>query len=305
MVRPRPSANNAMSTDIRHPAVPAKAPRPLARRSRPTGNESPGWRWAALGAIAGLLGGLLAYAPAAWVALAVERVSQGRVGLHEPRGAWWNGSARLMLSSGEAGSDRTVLPGRLSWRMVPGWGSGAGGSPARGPLLTLSLAADCCTPSPWRFAAEMPGFATRVHVRADASRWPAGLLSGLGTPWNTIEPEGFVHLRAPRAVVTWAEGRWALEGDIVVEARSVSTRLSTLRPMGNYRMDVRGGAVPTVSLQTLEPSSLHLNGQGQWVGNRLRFEGSASAAEGRAEALSNLLNIIGRRDGTRSIIRLG
>jgi general secretion pathway protein N len=37
----------------------------------------------------------------------------------------------------------------------------------------------------------------------------------------------------------------------------------------------------------------------------LRFEGEASAAPERAEALANLLNIIGRRDGTRSIIKVG
>ena len=46
-------------------------------------------------------------------------------------------------------------------------------------------------------------------------------------------------------------------------------------------------------------------GTGQWVGGRLRFEGVASAAPDRLEALSNLLNIIGRRDGARSVIKVG
>ena len=37
----------------------------------------------------------------------------------------------------------------------------------------------------------------------------------------------------------------------------------------------------------------------------MRFDGEASAAPGREDALSNLLNIIGRRQGARSLITLG
>jgi general secretion pathway protein N len=37
----------------------------------------------------------------------------------------------------------------------------------------------------------------------------------------------------------------------------------------------------------------------------LRFSGVASAQPERVEALSNLLNIVGRRDGARSIITVG
>ena len=48
-----------------------------------------------------------------------------------------------------------------------------------------------------------------------------------------------------------------------------------------------------------------LSGNGQWVGKRLRFTGEASAAPGREAALANLLNIIGRRSGARSIITVG
>ena len=57
-------------------------------------------------------------------------------------------------------------------------------------------------------------------------------------------------------------------------------------------------------LQTLQ-GDLQLSGSGQWVGQRLRFSGEASAAPEREGALSNLLNIIGRRNGARSLITLG
>ena len=59
-----------------------------------------------------------------------------------------------------------------------------------------------------------------------------------------------------------------------------------------------------MQLSTLS-GALLLSGEGQWLGERLRFTGEASAAEGQAQNLSNLLNIIGRRDGTRSLLSLG
>jgi general secretion pathway protein N len=84
----------------------------------------------------------------------------------------------------------------------------------------------------------------------------------------------------------------------------MSSRLSTLRPMGSYRLVVQGGDVPTLTLSTLE-GALQLSGTGQWVGQRLRFTGEATATPEREAALSNLLNIIGRRSGARSIITVG
>jgi general secretion pathway protein N len=74
--------------------------------------------------------------------------------------------------------------------------------------------------------------------------------------------------------------------------------------MGSYRITLMGGQVPTLQLDTLE-GGLHLGGSGQWVGSRLRFTGVASAAPDRESALSNLLNIIGRRNGARSDITIG
>ena len=74
--------------------------------------------------------------------------------------------------------------------------------------------------------------------------------------------------------------------------------------MGSYRLTLLGGAASTLELNTLE-GSLRLTGQGQWVGQRLRFEGEASATPESVDALSNLLNIIGRRKDATSIIKVG
>jgi general secretion pathway protein N len=74
--------------------------------------------------------------------------------------------------------------------------------------------------------------------------------------------------------------------------------------MGSYRITVDGGPTPTLLLTTRD-GGLQLNGSGRWNGRAMRFDGEASAAPGREDALSNLLNIIGRRQGARSLITLG
>jgi general secretion pathway protein N len=102
----------------------------------------------------------------------------------------------------------------------------------------------------------------------------------------------------------WVQGRVNVSGRVQIDANQMSSRLSTLQPMGSYRLTLQGGATSTLQLETLE-GSLQLSGQGQWLGQSLRFEGLASAAPDRIDALANLLNIIGQRDGARSIIKVG
>ena len=136
------------------------------------------------------------------------------------------------------------------------------------------------------------------------SRWPAALLSGLGTPWNTLQFDGDLLLSTQGLSVEWVEGRLSIAGRAGLTAQRLSSRLSTLRPMGSYHITLDGGDTPAIRLETLE-GSLQLTGNGQWVGSRLRFSGIATAAPDREAALSNLLNIIGQRSGPRSIITIG
>ncbi|MBE7942715.1 MULTISPECIES: type II secretion system protein N [Ramlibacter] len=252
------------------------------------------WGWAGAGAVLGLLLALLLGAPAHWLASALDQASGGRVQLADPRGTVWQGSGQLVFTGGSGSNDALALPSRLAWTARPAWAG-----------LHLVLRADCCTPQPVPLDARF-GW-QRMHLAfGDArSQWPPALLAGLGTPWNTIQLDGDFTLATQGLSVEWAEGRLSVAGRAELLAQRVSSRLSTLRPMGSYRITVSGGNVPTLQLETLEGSPLELAGSGQWVGSRLRFSGTASAAPGREEALSNLLNIIGRRSGARSIISIG
>jgi general secretion pathway protein N len=98
-----------------------------------------------------------------------------------------------------------------------------------------------------------------------------------------------------------------MRGTLQMDALAMASRLSTLRPLGSYRLQLDGGALgnpPRLRLQTLE-GSLQMQGEGEWAGRGWRFRGEASAADGSEAALSNLLNILGRRAGARSVISLG
>lgn len=254
----------------------------------------PPWRWAAFGTTLGLLVALVAYAPASWLARALAQASHGKVLLREAQGSVWQGRAQLVLTGGHGSTDAVRLPGSVQWTL----GLGAGG-------LHLSLQAPCCTAQPVGVQIQWLRWNGLVVTVSDhQSRWPAELLTGLGTPWNTVQVRGQMTAASHGLQWRWLAGQLAMQGALQLDALNLTSRLSTLAPMGSYRLTVRGGDSPRMQLETLS-GSLHLEGQGQWVGQRLRFSGVASAEPDRVEALSNLLNIVGRRDGARSLITLG
>jgi len=97
-----------------------------------------------------------------------------------------------------------------------------------------------------------------------------------------------------------------LSGHAWLELDHLSSRLSPLT-LGSYRLDVTGGPDPqpaTLRLSTRQ-GALQLSGSGHWGTGRLRFDGQAEAAADAQAALNPLLNLIGRRDGARSIISIG
>lgn len=250
--------------------------------------------WAVTGLVLGSVVGLARFAPARWLAQAVESLSNERVRLPDATGTLWDGSAQWLLTAGAQSRDAAALPSRLNWQVRPGWGE-----------VRIRLHAPCCTPEPLVVLLQ-PGWGQfSLRVLDNQSSWPADLLQGLGTPWNTVRAQGSLHLRTQSLRLDSAQGRWQVQGQARLDVANLSSALSPLRPMGSYRLDVQGGASTELRLQTLANSPLLLLGAGRWVEGRLHFDGSASASPGAEEALSNLLNIVGRREGARSIIHLG
>lgn len=251
------------------------------------------WAWAFAGGVVGTVLAALMFAPAQWLARAVNAVAQGRMLLSDSTGTLWSGSARLTLTGGAGSRDAVRLPGRVQWTLAPGWGT-----------LKVALLADCCTPQPVALELAPAWQGWRLQVMRSQSSWPASLLAGLGTPWNTLQAQGNLVVDTPGLTLAASLDRWSLQGEAQLQALDLQSRLSTLRPLGSYQLRLTGGAQPALALTTMR-GDLQLTGQGRWTAGHLRFEGEARATPAHAQELSNLLNIMGRRDGARSIITLG
>lgn len=243
--------------------------------------------WALSGGLLGLLIATLIYAPAQWLASSISSASKGRVLLQAPRGTVWAGSAQLVLSGGEGSAGAVPLPSRLSWTLAPTW---------LGANVQLSA------PSAVRFGVTMQNLSTAFWTLETAQlEVPAEILAGLGSPWNTLQLAGMLTLKTPPTQPlsgTWSSsvGLQNLTGKATLDAVQMQTALSTVRPLGNYRVTLQG---TTLTLETPQAdAALQLSGAGKVgtpAGSKAYFSGEATAATGKEAALSNLLHIIGQR----------
>lgn len=263
----------------------------------PTQSAAPDWRWALVGGLFGAVVASVAGAPARWLDSAVRLATQERVQLRKARGTVWSGSANLTLTGGVGSQDARSLPTRLSWQL--GWTLSG---------LQLQLASDCCTPTPLQWHMGLHGGRWQLSLQDQNSRWPVEVLAGLGAPWNTLQAEGQLQWQSQGLRLHWASNQLLWHGQAQLQMHMLASRLSTVRPMGSYRLSWEGSEsgshTPRLTLHTLQ-GPLRLSGQGQWTVQGLRFAGEANAEEGYEAAFSNLLNIIGRRDGARSLLSLG
>jgi len=230
----------------------------------------------------------------------VATATQQRLVLADARGTVWSGSAVAVLTGGLGSRDATSLPGRLEWTLHP---SGLG--------LQVQPRHACCLNGTVTVQVE-PGISrtrfTLVPSPGGVGQWPTAFLGGLGTPWNTMELGGSLRLESSGLRIESVQGRWVVDGQAELHMDNVSSRLTTLESLGSYRMSLSGDAAnPGISLLSLttQDGALQLNGTGTWGPSGVRFRGEARASAVEEAALSNLLNIIGRRDGARSVISIG
>ena len=102
----------------------------------------------------------------------------------------------------EGSRGRVALPGRVQWRLSPGW-----------LAASVRLQADCCTPQgPLAARVRWQRGGVQVAVEDGQSAWPAALLAGLGTLWNTVQLQGDITLRTHGLSFGWVQGRLHLQG---------------------------------------------------------------------------------------------
>ncbi len=266
-----------------------------------------GRRWGWWGAALGALLGVIVYAPASLLSQAVLVMSDQRLLRAESQGTIWHGNAVAVLTGGAGSRDASTLPGRVNWTLH--W---------QGLGMRLTMQQDCCMPTPVTLLIE-PGWQRlkgRVLLQAvpdaaqqtagDLGHWPASWLGGLGTPWNTLQLSGALRLSASDLSFEMVQGRLRLQGQASLSLDNVASRVTTLERLGSYRLDVSADPQGLVQLKlsTLD-GALQLSGQGGVTSGGLHFLGEARASESERGALDNLLNIIGRRQGDRSVISIG
>jgi len=257
-------------------------------------------RWALAGAVVGLLAGAIAFAPAAWLASTVASATQQRLLLADARGTVWSGSAVPLLTGGSGSRDASSVPGRIAWTLG-----------LHGLGLEVRLRQACCLNGTVALRVR-PGWgrmsATLVPPPGWVGQWPSAWLGGLGTPFNTLQLGGAVRLLSPGIHFESVQGRWQVKGRAALEIIGASSRLSTLDALGSYRLTLVGdeanAGTSRLTLDTIE-GALQLSGAGTWNASGVRFRGEARAESADEAALTNLLNIIGRRDGARSVISIG
>lgn len=262
---------------------------------RPDSRQTPFFFKATLaGLLLGCLCALIWFAPAQWLADALSQATHGRMQLRHVRGSVWHGSAQWLLASGPDAKNALALPQRIRWYLRPqslvSW--------------QLWLQADCCSTEPVLLNLQTTWKGPRLSLLSPDSTWPVSWVSGLGAPWNTIGLQGQIHIEPSQLEWHWQDQQWHMQGQAQMTLRGMSCDLSTLKPLGSYVLELQGGDVPAVKLHTTQ-GGLQLEGNGTWQQGQFRFHGQASAQTGFEDVLSNLLGVLGQREGDKTILHIG
>ena len=227
-----------------------------------------------------VLGTIAVRAPAAWLGDWLQ--THTKVRLLDARGTLWHGSALVGISDGR---ETTLIPGRIEWN-VDDIGPRRFAARVSHPWLTMPLA----------ISVDGNG----MQVKQGNARLPAGVLAGAGAPFNTLRPGGVLEM-------AWTDTEirgTSLKGEVQVDWRDAQSALSTVVPLGSYRLTVRGtGGVPAIDLRTLA-GPLQMQGKGTVEGSRIRFNGIATAEPSMLGALNGLLGLLGMRSGDKVLLAI-
>lgn len=236
---------------------------------------------------------VVVFFPATWLAKIVEERTDGRIVLGNAQGTLWRGSATVGAAAGRADPASQLLPGRFSWTLSP-------------MVLLGRVNAQVENTDALLQPLRITGNWQEWRVSPSSIDMSAERLVSLGAPLNTLQPTGTMRLAWETLQVARIGNAATMSGTMTLTMNEIASRLSPIRPLGDYRLvlDWRGQRAQ-VALETIN-GPLVLNGSGQIVKGRLRFTGTAEAAQGYEERLANLLNLLGQRRqvGGREVIAL-
>jgi len=149
---------------------------------------------------------------------------------------------------------------------------------------------------------EISGTFARPRFSAGSIRLPNVSLSRLGSPWSTVQPTASLALSwEPFEIVNGKAN-----GVAAIELRDVASALTPVRPLGAYRLDIDGRQADTMLNMSSIEGPLRLSGEGVFnPSHGLRFTAWAEVDESERLKLAPLVRLLGRQEGTRTMIKIG
>lgn len=216
------------------------------------------------------LAGLLAFTPASLMGYALERASGGTLSLAQTAGSLWHGSGVALLR--QKSHHQTL--GSYRWKLN---------------LLNASLQVQAGS-SPPMTVRYIP-FAGRLDIEGLHLVLPASSLEIVSPQLGPYQLLGMFELQSEHLALD-AKG---LNGQVTVDWARAASGLSSIRPLGDYRIVLNGNGNAVDAQISTVSGKLQLNGTGSFTPqNGMRLNGTAQAESGAAgEELNELLHHIG------------
>ena len=210
----------------------------------------------------------------------IEKRSACKIQLYQVQGTLWNGSSSIGVSElNDAGTckDPIAITERLYWT-------------TRCQALSLQCHTDISvsrTQQPIRINFGFRG----IQIQNNQIQLPANLLESLGSPWNSLHPQGLLDIH-------WNDLSLSKNaaGTVNIKLVNLSSAISKVAPLGSYELKISLNQPISANLITLN-GPLILNGQGQFINQALHFEGTASSTPEAKNSLTGLLSVIGIKNG--------
>lgn len=203
--------------------------------------------------------------------------------IESPNGSIWQGSAAIGFSEpaidGKSCRPALAVTERFYWDM------------SCQPLsLTCKVTVETPALSKPLQISMKPG---AIRVTDNEARLPAQILEVLGAPWTLLHPRGQLHAR-------WSDLLFETpnaNGSIRISLNELISPISQIQPLGSY--DVQADLTAQGVNYTLSTSKgpLLLQAQGTVNNQGATGQGEANATPEMKEALTGLLNLIGKRQG--------
>jgi len=219
---------------------------------------------------------LIITAPASLLDKLLQYTTQGRLLLANTSGTIWNGSAMPTI---RAQDGDLVAMSFLHWKInMPSLFTGK---------IQVGLQWDGQSPAS---ATEAIITAKQIELHRVLLQAPARVLDEVSPIFKPAQFRGQLRIQSDLLVLS---GR-GMDGAAVVDWYQASSALSSIAPLGDYRLALNGAGNRIQIGLTTTAGMLLLEGDGNWqAGQGMEFHGKAQASAGNHDNLTELLHHLG------------